>query len=205
MGAFKISGHGDVISHNTLTHTYIHTYTQGGVMGAFKISGRGDVISPGAAWADVLVQPTTIDLFYSLYAACRCTTLHAHIHAFFCYVCICVCVYIYIYIYIVPCCNLILVRICFISAAICIRIYTYIHTYIHAYTHTHKHMQHTALGHSLCQCLIDLAGMRGDVFTDDIIHTFIHTSHDDTIHTYIHKHAQIGNTHRWVTRFANAS
>ncbi len=83
-------------------YIYTHTYIQGGVMGAFKISGRGDVISPGVAWADVLVQPTTIDLFYSLYAACRCVDdlavicMYVCMYAYSCRVCTCTQSYTYI-------------------------------------------------------------------------------------------------------------
>jgi hypothetical protein len=41
-----------------------------GVMSALSVN-RGEIITPGPLWRDVLVQPATIDLFYSLHSLCR--------------------------------------------------------------------------------------------------------------------------------------
>jgi hypothetical protein len=41
-----------------------------GVIRALSVN-RGEIITPGPLWRDVLVQPATIDLFYSLHSLCR--------------------------------------------------------------------------------------------------------------------------------------
>ena len=50
---------------------------KGGVLGSLK-SGRGDVITPGAAWRDVFMQASTIDLFYNCFAVCRVHPMLGH-------------------------------------------------------------------------------------------------------------------------------
>ena len=45
-----------------------------GVVGLASLApngGRADVIAPGQGWSDVLVQQSTLDLIYALYAVCR--------------------------------------------------------------------------------------------------------------------------------------
>ena len=43
--------------------------------------GRADVIAPGQGWSDVLVQQSTLDLIYALYAVCRFSSNGTIAHA----------------------------------------------------------------------------------------------------------------------------
>jgi len=53
-----------------LSWDFTDAEAKGGVLGSLK-SGRGDVITPGVAWRDIFMQPSTIDLIYSCFAVCR--------------------------------------------------------------------------------------------------------------------------------------
>ncbi|EKX40787.1 hypothetical protein GUITHDRAFT_113055 [Guillardia theta CCMP2712] len=69
------------VINQSLNWDFTDAQAKGGVVGSFapSLNGRNDVITPGAAWRDVFVQGSTLDLFYSLYATCRGSSNMAHV------------------------------------------------------------------------------------------------------------------------------
>jgi hypothetical protein len=62
------------VVNQTLGWDFSDPSASGGVVGLSSLapsSGRADAIMPGKAWSDVLVQQSTLDLLYALYAVCR--------------------------------------------------------------------------------------------------------------------------------------